>query len=231
MSRSIHQNTSRRYWRQHGDHGEADWAAQFRKSKIKRLIRTDRKSPELPFSPITSDAIGYSIDEVHPSLFFPATLADVKEVMDELPPGFLNGVSSVRFLDGEAYINAQESVEGQVFDSTLKRKSIEIEPGIYAPIVSGTYDRHSGAIQIFAYALDESVEMNETTEMALKMDMLVTLVHELSHNKDNVQRVARGLWRTDSTDKSEAYADKLTRVLFDSVVIPYVQRKYGPSSE
>ena len=73
--------------------------------------------------------------------------------------------------------------------------------------------------------------MTETTELALKLDMLVTLVHELSHNKDNVQRVARGLWRTDSTDKSEAYADKLTRVLFDSVVIPYVQQKYGPSSE
>ena len=226
MSRSIHQNRSRRYWRQHGDHGEADWVAQSRKSQIKRLVRRDRESPDLPFRPVAPDAIHYSVDEVHPYLFFPATLEDVKGVMDELPPGFLNGVSSVRFLDGEAYINAQESVEGQVFDSTLKRKCIEIEPGIYAPIVLGTYDKRLGAIEKFAYAMDESVPIFDGTVMRLKMYMLRTLVHELAHNKDSVQRVARGRWRGDDTDKAEAYAYKLERVLFDSVVIPFVRRLY-----
>jgi len=226
MSRSIHQNKSRRYWRQHGDHGEEDWVAQFRKSEIKRFIRTDRESPDLPFSPVAPDAIRYSIDEVHPSLFFPATLDDVKGVMDELPPGFLNGVSSVRFLDGEAYINDLEYVEGQVFDPTLKRKSIEIEPGIYAPIVLGTYNKRLGEIKVFAYAMDQSVQITDATVMRLKMHMLLTLVHELAHNKDSVQRVARGRWRGDDTDKAEAYAYKLERVLFDSVVIPFVRRLY-----
>jgi hypothetical protein len=178
----------------------------------------------MPFIPVAPDAIHYSVDEVHPSLFFPATIKDVKGVMDELPPGYLNGVTSVRFMDGEAYINDIEDVEGQVFDPTLRRKSIEIEPGIYAPIILGTYSERLGEIKIFAYTMDESVEITDGTVMNLKMHMLLTLVHELAHNKDSVQRVARGRWRGDNIDKAEAYAYKLERVLFDSVVVPFVRR-------
>ena len=224
MSRSIHHTKSRGI-RQKPDPGpDSDIAAQIRKSTIKRLVRIDRKFPRQNLAPVTPDAIKYTEEKLQPYLFFPATLVDVRHVLSDLPSGYLNGVSHIQFLTGKEFINAHESVEGQVLDPILKRKCTEFEPGVFVPIVLGTYHPHSGNIQIFAYALDPSVVLSETSYLVLKIQMLQAGVHELAPNHDSTQRVARGRWRMDNTEKAETYAIERASEFFDSVLIPYFRR-------
>ncbi|MEM7247434.1 MAG: hypothetical protein AAF533_19015 [Acidobacteriota bacterium] len=230
MSRSIHQNSSRRYARKYGSHGFSDWAERIKKREIKRFVKLSRDSPEETFAALDPEAIHYSVEELRPPLFYPATLEDVKAVMAELPPGYLNGVHQVSFLIGREYINAQGSIDDGELDPFSGRKSVELEPGLHAPIVLGTYHPRTCDIQLFAYAQDPSVELNEISELALKLKMLETLVHELVHHQRTAQHGTRGRWRMDDVEKEEDHADKLTRELFYSVVIPYAHRVYGPDA-
>ena len=229
MSRSIHHNRTHTYrWQK----GGWDPMEQFKKSTIKRLVRAERSAPDrVEHATVTSNAIRYSVEELPPGLFFPATLDDVKGVLDELPPGMLDGVRHIEFLSGRETINAEPPVEGEVLDPVAGRRSVEIAEGVYAPILLGTFDRELGEIQLFAYAAAPADSVNENCELALKLHMLQTLVHELAHNEDQSRRVARGRWRMDDEDKAEAYADRRMSELFKAVVLPYAARVYGPSSD
>ena len=228
MSRSIHQNLSGRYFRQHGPHSLEDWVAQFEKARIKRHVRMERKSPPRDDTPpVSPEAIRFVEEDLPSTLYFPATPEDVQDLLADLPLGFLDGVTCIRFEDGHRYLDAQRFDEDHVRDPIHGRRTVEIRPGIFAPIVLGAYQSATGLIRLFAYTRTASADLTLKQEMALKCRMLYTLVHELAHNQDATRRVARGRWRMDDGKKAEDYAEKVAKELLRSVVLPYIERKYA----
>ena len=189
-------------------------------------MRIEHKTPKEIFIPVGAEGIKYSEEKTVPQLFFPATLNGVKGVMAKLPSDYLNGASHIRLETGGDYIYASRPGNDYVLDPISNRKSIAIEPGVFAPVVLGIYSPGSGRIRLFAYALETKAIIPWRTDLFLKLQMLQTLVHEISHSHDKTQRVARGRWRMDQKNKDEAYADRLASDLMGSIVFPCVLSMY-----
>jgi hypothetical protein len=161
-------------------------------------------------------------------LFYPASVDDMREVLARLPLGSLDGLHSITLESGKLYVNANG--EGGHPDPVLGRRSVEWHAGTYAPVILGAYSRQSMRISIFAYVRAPGVEVPEVELLAMRLQMLLTLVHEVAHHHDKSRRTARGRWRMDDTQKAESFADRLACRWFRERVIPFVNDRYGPGS-
>jgi len=106
MSRSIHHKKGWGIWQKLDGGSDSHLEAALKKTRIKRLVRLER-SHIGSFNPIPvrSEEIVYEIEECDPQVFYPATIEDIKGVLSELSPGYLNGVSCIKLSLGKKCMN------------------------------------------------------------------------------------------------------------------------------
>jgi len=161
-----------------------------------------------------------------PSVFFPASPDDVRAIILRLPVGVADGISSIQFEAGTAYVN-DHAPSTDTFDPVIGRRGEEVYPGVYSPSIRGSYDTLSNEIRLFGYVRAPSATLLPWQAQELRFAMLRTLVHEVAHHYDRITRVGRGRWRMDSTVKSERYADDMAIRWCLDVVVPYLVELYG----
>jgi hypothetical protein len=223
MSRSIHENISRRRARQKGG---TDWLEVQKKRRIKHFVALDRAPAEVPAEPVRAPEIEFELRDESPSLFFPASIDDMRAVLGALPPGALDGIVKVRLEAGTQIINADVD-RYDVLDPYFKRKSIEHPSRTYTPVLKGIYRRDTHVISIFGYAKAPRAELTVRQQVDLELNMLITLVHEVAHHFDRMRRLGRGRWRMDDRVKNERFAEAMAIEWGLLAIVPHMREKYG----
>jgi len=113
-------------------------------------------------------------------------------------------------------------------DPFTGRISCEILPSVFAGEILGTHYPGRGLVFVYAYVYDPSrLPMPRTLcEVYLRLHALQTLVHEIAHHHDTINRVNRGRWMADRRANVESYAEKMEYQWAREVVIPYLERAY-----
>jgi hypothetical protein len=171
--------------------------------RIRRRIvaaqhRGDRTRPPVPASAIAVEV------ERGDGAQYPASVADVRAVLDRLPPGTLDG------LGGVALRPSREEHD-------------ELAPGVLGPSTRGTYRASDATIELFGYLYDPAtVRERGILEIYLRVQMLYTLLHEVGHHADYARR---GRWREHEHD-IEAKADALAARWLRAHALPYLEDTY-----
>ena len=219
MSRSIHENRSRRRQTQLGC---IDWTQVGKKRRMKSGVRRTRKAGTRDAVPAVGGAPKVTIEHANDVVFFPVSSEVVRRVLGLLPPGAIDGLRSVHLEAGLRYVN-RHADPGDDPDPFLGRRGFEIFPGVYAPSIRGTYSVESGDIRVFGYVKSTTLVLTPRQEADVRGAILRTLVHEVAHHYDRVNRVARDRWRMDNVAKVERYADGLAERWCAQVVTPYLE--------
>ena len=164
---------------------------------------------------------------------YPASPDDIRNVIRLLPKGAMDGIDSVLLCLGTGFqIRRNNSkFSGTEPDPYTGRSGDESLPGVYTGRSLGVYTLDQRKIYIFAYVYDPALPEREMWELYMRLHMLSTFVHEAAHHYDNMSRVARGRWLTDSKEKREIYAEKGQHDWTQSGVIPYLRQAYPEQSQ
>jgi hypothetical protein len=209
-----------------------EWEDIFRKRRIKKNVKAERKEPEPSIaSPLPASLVTVEMKDEHPCLYFPVTKEEVREVLAALPTGTLDGLTAVILEAGTTYMNTlpedalpQDDDEDKiVLDPYLGRRSFEISPGIYIPIVKGIYTRQDNVIRLFGLAAQPPIELEPGELKMMRFGMMKTLLHEVAHHYDWSRRVGRGRWMMDEEEKYEQYAENMTRKWGEDVLASYIE--------
>lgn len=169
MSRSEHGNARDK-------HDPRDRA---RKRRIKTLIVSERMRHRSTPT-VVSTAIPIDVIDRGSHVHYPASIDDLRGVMERLPSGSLNGLGGI-----ELCLTPLDP--GREPDATLDpfvgRLGTEIVAGVYAPDVLGRYRANGARIELFAYVYDPETPERSILEMYLRLAMLATLVHELAERR------------------------------------------------
>ncbi len=223
MSRSVHENRSRRRLAQLGC---IDWTQVGKKRRMKSGVRRSRKAGTRYAVPTVGGAPKVTIEHAHDVVFFPVSSEVVGQVLGLLPPGAIDSLRSVRLEAGLRYVNKHADPCDDP-DPLLGRRGSEMFPGVYAPSIRGTYSVESGDIRVFGYVKSRTLALTPRQEADVRSAILRTLVHEVAHHYDRVNRVARDRWRMDNVAKVERYADGLAERWCTQVVTPYLETVYA----
>jgi len=189
---------------------------------MKSGVHRTRKAGRRDVVSAVSGAPKVTIEHANDVVFFPVSCAIVRQVLGLLPPGSIDGLRSVRLEAGLRYIN-QHADPGDDPDPFLGRRGFEIFPGVYAPSIRGTYSVESGDIRVFGYVKSTTLVLTPRQEADVRVAILRTLVHEVAHHYDRVNRVARDRWRMDNVAKVERYAEGLAERWSAQVLTPYLE--------
>ena len=194
------------------------------KSHVKSLVARERRGPPLPPGPcVDPESIPITVSDEGPTVHHPASPEDLRGVMARLPRGVLNGLRGIELSLGRHF---QDPAEGDPGDPYVGRVGFEFLPGVFAPYKLGHYIIDDNLIRVFAYVYDEALPDRKMWECYMRLHVLATFVHEVAHHQDHTTRVSRGRWRTDETDRCEAYAETFEDWWMCECVVPYVQSRY-----
>lgn len=198
------------------------------KRRTKSLVRRHRHTRIVP--PITPvEVIPIKVTCQNPYVHFPASPADLRAVMNLLPTGITDGLKGIELALGE---KAQEKPTEKFYKDTEKdpytgRLGYESLPKVYIPRILGQYSPRWTKIKIYGYVYPPDLQDRPMWEFYLRLQMLLTFVHELGHHVDFTSRVARGRWRADDHEKREVFADKTQYEWISTWVIPYLEQTYA----
>ncbi|MHC4216549.1 MAG: tetratricopeptide repeat protein, partial [Planctomycetota bacterium] len=111
-------------------------------------------------------------------------------------------------------------------DPYCNRSGDEILPGIYSGSCTGSYYPAKAEINLYGYVYDLGIPHRSMWELYLRLQMLMTFVHEVGHHYDFTCRISRGRWRGDSKDNIEIYAEHIQHKWLNEYVIPFLKKKY-----
>lgn len=199
-----------------------------RKRQIKSLILAERRKPTEPGRPVNATEIPIEILDVHEHIHFPATVADIRAILQRLPSSATDGLSSIRLGLVKEEMREYARRGKYTRDPWLGRMSSEYLPGIYGGATWGTYNPVNGDITLHAFVYDaKALPMpRPICELYLRLQMLSTLVHEVAHHHDCTQRIARGRWMSDRKGNDENYAEKTEYRWAHEIVLPYLAETY-----
>jgi tetratricopeptide (TPR) repeat protein len=146
-----------------------------------------------------------------------------------LPPGTLDGVSRVVLCLGAEYQREMAEAEERYAepDPLLGRLGSEALPGVYVGERLGTYVWDDASVWLYAYVYDgRAMPDQEVRELYLRLQMLVTFVHEVAHHWDGTSCGARGRWAARPEYKSEWSAEKQAYGWTQRFVVPYLEQSY-----
>ncbi|MFT3694032.1 MAG: hypothetical protein QM831_12885 [Kofleriaceae bacterium] len=186
MSRSEHGNAR----------DKTDPVDRARKRRIKRLTLAERERWVLPVVPITAiPLLGFDHG--------PVSAADLRGVMERLPPGSMTGVACI----------------AQVPSFELDRSCGD---GFATPRTLGDYHPFGARIQLYEY----EYPADPAFEMYLRLRMLATFVHEVGHHVDCAARFSRHRARGDREEMLEDAAETWEAVWVEEAVLPYIEQAY-----
>lgn len=205
----------------------------WRKRTVKAQVWRRRVERHMPEAPVSVASIPIEVRDQREFVHYPASTADMRAVLELLPPGTLDGVSRVVLCLGAEY--QRELVEtGKEFgdpDPLLGRLSIDSLPEVYVGSILGNYFADDASIWVYAYIYDAATMPDrELRELYLRLSMLATLVHEVAHHWDGTTCNARGRWADRPYGKSERSARKRAYWWVRQLVIPYLERRYPAAS-
>ncbi len=205
----------------------------FRKRRIKRSVRAERHSVPSAGAPTTFENVPIEIMEASEVVHFPVDAAEIRELLGEFPPGTFDGIGKIQLSLGKTYMD--DKTEWEDTDDrdphTGRLSSGAVFPGIHSGPVLGTYHGWSNLVCVYAYVYDE-VGVNRlpfsksAMELYLRLHFFKTLIHEVAHHHDQVQRVARGRWLSDRKWNFEHHAERMEHQWTREYVIPFLQKKY-----
>ena len=144
-----------------------------------------------------------------------------------LPPGSLDGVASVELSLGAGEQPPPDPCVGLAADPHAGRIGWEELSGVYVGDVLAYYVRGEARIGVYAYVYDRARIECQVWEVALKAEMLASLVHEIAHHDDRTRRFARGRWIMENRALNERYAKRFQAEWTDRYVLPYVLDRYA----
>jgi len=163
-----------------------------------------------------------------PSLHYPASPEDIRRVLALLPPGTLDGLAAVELWLGA---NAQSRLKDDWRcplepDPLTRRLGFTLIPGVFSGRVLGQYAPHLRRIYLMGYVYADDLPERPLWELYLRLLMLSTLMHELGHHYDWMNRRQRGRWCGGDPEKNEAYAERRQHEWVQQYVVPYLQEAY-----
>ncbi len=199
-----------------------------RKRRIKRMVRAERKGTPEAVAVMDIDTIPIEVRDEGEYVHHGASAEDVRAVLRLLTAAAVEGIAKIELSSGQRYLEEMYGEEMETRDPFVGRLSSEIMPSVYAGECLGTYTLRQGQIRIFAYAYDpQKLPLpRRFAELYLRLKSLVTLVHEVAHFHDDVQRTARGRWLADRHENLEWYAEKMEYQWSREAVIPYLEKTY-----
>lgn len=200
-----------------------------RKRRIKRNVGAERREPEVERTVLPVDAVPITMLDRAPFVFHAASAEDVRALIALLPPAAVLGVDEVRLFLGNEYMAERRDEARATADPLSGRLGCELFPGVYSGNVLGTYFPSRGRIDLYAYVVDwrRLTVPRLIVELFLRLQALKTLMHELAHFHDRVERVRRGRWLADRHENLEWYAEKMEHQWTAEFVVPYLERRYG----
>jgi tetratricopeptide (TPR) repeat protein len=197
-----------------------------KKRRIKSQVRDGRSRQPEPPPPVAPEAIHIRVLEEGEFIHYPASPADLREVLRRLPAGVTSGIRSIDLCLGVEY-QSEFSDDGKPdFDPLTGREGSEGLPGVYQGRVLGTYTPSTARIRIFADVYRPDLPQREMWEFYLRLEMLSVLVHEVAHHFDLTNRVARGRWLADVEEKCEIFAEKVQHEWTQRYAVPYLEETY-----
>lgn len=230
MSRSIHE-TRRDLSEAVRDGADAERVKHLRaqlatKRRIKEQALEGQRSPADESGSV--EAIPVCVRDTGPYLHYPASVEDVRAVMQLLPKGALDGLATVELCSGITYQRGLAKTHTySAPDPHVGRHGYETLPGVFVGRTLGTYWSIRQRIRVYAYVYDGAKTDGRLWDVYLRLNMLATFIHEAAHHYDHSKRVARGRWRADSTAKAEMYAKDFEHEWVQQYVVPYLQQTYS----
>jgi hypothetical protein len=153
--------------------------------------------------------------------------------LSALPDSATEGISRIRLSLGREYLEETNDEESPTRDPFTGRISCERFPGVYCGPILGTYKLKHGVIDLHAYVFDPNrLPMPRVVcEFYLRLHALKTLVHEVAHYHDELNRTRRGRWLMDRKENNEWYAEKMEHQWTVEIVVPYLARTYSTQAE
>ena len=205
-----------------------------RKRLVKRAVRKERAKSIGPLE-TRVDFISVMVLDQDEHIHHGASREDVLAVIRRLPTSATDGLAKIQLSLGlERQVNdLLESPAEHVCDPFTRRPGLELFPGVFSGRTLGLYMLRSGLISIFAFVVDAKAILlpRPALNLYLRLHALKTLVHEVAHHHDRCDRVARGRWLADQTDKLEDYARHMEQRWALEVVIPYLESTYPDEVE
>jgi len=192
-----------------------------KKRVIKRGVREGRRPAAGHRELADPGAISIDVLDEDRFVHYPATPDDLRAILRLLPPGLADGIRSVEFCLGR-YAQPDDLAP----DPYTGRGGHEELPGVYLGQTLALYLTGRARVQVHAYVYDATRPECRVWEVALRLVMLSSVVHELAHHDDRTRRVARGRWLMDRTDHNEAYARSLQGAWTEQYVLPYILHTY-----
>jgi tetratricopeptide (TPR) repeat protein len=226
LSRSIHdtRRSAQKWWLEaKRTDDELDWeranaarANLHRQRLIKHRFRQQRDGAVRPVDP---DDVAIEVERETEHVHHMVSEADLREVMRRLPPGRLDGLVRIELrFGGDGRSNDPTSPR----DPYTGAPGSERLPGVYMPIVLGSYD--DGALRLHAFVFANPVAPH--VAMYLRLQALSTLVHELAHHFDSIFRTRGDRWRMDDRDKNETFAREVAFEHVTTCVVPHLAATY-----
>ena len=197
-----------------------------KKRRIKEQVKAERHRQPAPASLIAPEAIPIRVLDEGEFIHYPASPDDLRAIMNLLPKGVINGISSIDLCLGAEYIAENCDDRDPDPDPLTGRLSSESQPGVYRGHILGTYSPSSARIRIFADVYKPDLPQREMWEFYFRLRMLSVFVHEVAHHFDNTKRIARGRWLADTEEKNEIFAEHIEHKWTQEYVVPYLEKTY-----
>lgn len=227
MARSVH--TTRRDVERAPKSERAGLRAELAKKRgAKRSVKEVRSDEAKPsrFAEVPIEVASRS-RYVH----YPASEADLRAILDALP-GVADGLARIvlRATDAQSQREQQKPDPDATRAPWTKRYGFEWLPGVFAPLTLGRYSERTCVLALYGYTFDPERPDRPLVTSYLRLKMLETFVHELSHHRDAHSRRPQGRWAA-STEKAERHAERHERAWGANVVVPYLEGTYVRESQ
>lgn len=193
-----------------------------KKRQIKNQVLKERKDKDLYIYTNPDDFPVYFEKETE-YFHYPITEEDIKYILKMLPIGTIDGLSCIKLMAGVK--RQQLDSDADETDPYTNRLGYKIFLDVYTPPILGTYYDTHRKIEIYAFVYKELPDFR-MWNIVLKLQMLMTFVHEVYHHYDFYNRIGQGKWLGNENDKAEIYAEKMEYKWLCEVIIPYLEEKY-----
>lgn len=203
-----------------------------RKRLIKRQVKRERKQPAPPLAGTPPETIPVEILDVGPYVHHGLTEEDVRAMLAQLPAQATEGISRIQLCLRSEYL-LQRRLAGAFdtgeIDPLTGRIGKKLCPGVYYAPILGSYAPRTGHIYVHAYVCDPAALPMPWPAMAayLRLQSLATLLHEIAHHHDHLNRVRRGRWLADREGAIEHYAEAIEYAWVRELALPHLERHYA----
>ena len=202
-----------------------------RKHAIKVEVWGGRHEPLLHDAPLDVAQIPIEVYDQQEYVHYPASVEDIRAVMQRLPAGTLDGVGRIELCLGKQYQGKALDDEDDAGildepDPLVGRFGSELFPGVFAGRYLGTYFPASATIRLYAYVYEAALPHREMLEVYLRLHMLSTLLHEIAHHAQDAIQGMRGRWSVVPGEPSERDAEQRQYLWAQQVAAPYLEEAY-----